>query len=629
MRVFLFILLTVEICFAQSIFGSGITLVETGTSSYVIYVSKHSTNVEEFAATELQKYINRISGVNLPIQIYNGKERKHGIFIGEELADQHGLDTLVHYPLLDGLVIKTNRENIFLAGGEGRGTLYAVYELLKEIGCRWFAPNFVFYGNAGGEYIPKLKTIILPNIDKVENPSFKYRKKYVEEGWTHTIPNMKKLIDWMAKVKMNVFSYPIDYQHWGRVKWDNVRAKLVPELRKRGIMIEVGGHGYPNFLPPEKYFKEHPGWFAEIHGKRTDDPHAVFNTSNFEALNTFKANVLEYISKHPEINILDLWPPDNARWSEDASSLAQGSPPKRQAIILNSVAKVIKEKYPHVKIEFIAYQSYIFPPENIKIDSNVIMDLCPIRRTSAYPIWDYRAEQNIPYHKALLQWFKRDVFKGDIGIYSYYCRYIWRSLPVVIPNLIAEDMQWYHSIGVSGLSSYSEPGDWFTFELTHYTIANLSWNVNISVPNLLKDYCLKRFGPASNEMEQYFKIIEQTLPMQNRVAFNNTPTSQETQNYLNNLELCRSLLKQAKQKAKLSKNNQALFLLDKLSLSLQYTELDLKIGELSMRMAGAYVKNGAAQLKQLHDKMIKLFNANLDKGIFISRGGRYYPVKNN
>ena len=629
MKNFLFVLLTVEIVFLQTMFGAGITLVDKGTSNYVIYVSEHASTLEKFGANELQKYIDQISGVKLTIRINDGAELAHGIFIGEELARVFGVNISDKYPGLDGLVIKTIKGNVVLAGGEGRGTLYAVYELLEEIGCRWYAPNFAFYDSAGGEYVPKLRTIHLPELDKVECPSFKYRKKYVEEGWTHTVENMKQMIDWMAKAKMNVFSYPIDYQHWGRVKWDNVREALAPELKKRGIMIEVGGHGYPNFLPPERYFNKHPNWFAEINGKKTADPLVVFNTSDAGALDMFVANVNEYISRHPEIDILDLWPPDNAKWSEDTQSLAQGSPPRRQAIILNAVAKAVRQKFPHVRIEFIAYQSYISPPENIQIDSSVIMDFCPIRQTSAYPIWDYRSVQNVPYNKALLQWFKRDVFKGDIGIYSYYRRYVWRSLPVVIPNIIAEDMRWYHSLGVSGLSSYSEPGDWFTYELTHYAIAKLSWDVNISVPELVKDYCFHRFGPAAREMEQYFSIIEQTLPMQNRVAFNTTPTLEESQSYMQNLEMCISLLQQAKHKAQSGKKRNVLFLLDKLSLSMEYTKLDLEIGELSMRMAGAYVENGVKRLEQLQTKMVKLFNANLDKGIFISRGGRYYPIQIN
>ncbi len=627
MKNLLFVLLALSISFFQPAFASSIRLVDKGVSSYVIYVSKHASAVETYAAHEMQKYIDRISGAAIHVKTGDGLNHGHGIYIGAEFAPLFGVKLSGDYPGLDGFVVKTINGNVLLAGSEGRGTLYAVYDLLEEIGCRWYAPDFSFYGRTGGELIPKLSSINLPRLDKVEHPSFKYRKIDVDEGWTYTIKNMKELIDWMAKARLNVFCYPMDMFHQGRVSWDSVRQALTPVLKKRGILIEVGQHGYPNFLPPEKYFKDHPDWFAEIDGRRTPDLRAVFNTSNKQALAAFTRNVLQYLAGHPEVDILDLWPPDNAEWSQDAQSLKQGSPSVRQAIILNTVARAAAKEFPRVKIEFIAYQTYITPPENTEIDSNVIMEFCPIRQTFARPIWDWSAKQNVPYHEALLKWFKRDVFKGEIGIYSYYRRYIWRSLPVVIPNFIASEMRWYHSLGVSGMRSYAEPGDWFTYELTHYAIARLSWNVNAGVQKLIEDYCLDRFGPAAQEMEQYFSIIEQTLPMQNRVAFNTTPTLDQTESYLQNLKTCAVLLEEAEQKARAADDSNATFLLGKLSLSMEYTTLDLEIGELSMRMAGAYVENGTERLEQLQSKMVELFNANLDKGIFISRGGQFYPVQ--
>ncbi len=627
MKNLLLALFTLSMSFLQPALAADIRLVDKGNSSYIIYTPKHASAVEQFAAHELQKYVNRISGVPIPVEVGDGLSRGHGIYIGAEFTPLFGLKINSDYPGLDGFVMKSMNGNILLAGSEQRGTLYAVYDLLEEIGCRWYAPGFSFYGRVGGEFVPKLANINLPHIDKVARPSFKYRKIDVDEGWTYTIKNMKELIDWMAKARLNVFCYPMDMFHQGRVEWDIVRQALIPDLKKRGILVEVGQHGYPNFLPPEKYFKEHPDWFAEIDGKRTSDLRAVFNTSNKAALDTFTQNVMKYLTDHPEVDILDLWPPDNAEWSEDAQSLKQGSPSKRQAIILNAVARAAAKDAPHVKIEFIAYQTYLSPPENTEIDSNVVMDFCPIRQTFARPIWDWSAKQNVPYHEALLKWFKRDVFKGDIGIYSYYRRYIWRSLPVVIPNLIASEMRWYHSLGVTGMRSYSEPGDWFTYELQHYVIARLSWNVDVSIPSLVKEYCADRFGAAGPEVEKYFNIIEQTLPFQNRVAFNTTPSLEQTEDYLKNLKKCAQLLEDAEQKARAESDSNAVFLLHKLSLSLEYTTLDLKIGELSMRMAGAYVENGVERLEQLHSKMVGLFDTHLDEGIFISRGGQFYPIQ--
>jgi hypothetical protein len=45
--------------------------------------------------------------------------------------------------------------------------------------------------------------------------------------------------------------FPLDYQHQRRTRWDNWRDALIPELRKRGIPVEVGGHGYQTYLPAD------------------------------------------------------------------------------------------------------------------------------------------------------------------------------------------------------------------------------------------------------------------------------------------------------------------------------------------------------------------------------------------
>src|SRR6201999_1438743 len=97
-------------------------------------------------------------------------------------------------------------------------------------------------------------------------PKFKLRKLYVEEGHSHTEENLKQLIEWMPKVGYNTLVVPMNYQGHGKVMWDNWREVLTPELQKRGITIEVGGHGYQNFLNADmeggKLFDQHSEWFG-------------------------------------------------------------------------------------------------------------------------------------------------------------------------------------------------------------------------------------------------------------------------------------------------------------------------------------------------------------------------------
>ena len=86
------------------------------------------------------------------------------------------------------------------------------------------------------------------------------------------------------------------------------RDFVTPELKKRGILIQVGQHGYQNYLPTEEYFHDHPEWFGELNGKRVPMSECVFCTSNSDVLQEFKKNVISCIKARPEINIFDLWP---------------------------------------------------------------------------------------------------------------------------------------------------------------------------------------------------------------------------------------------------------------------------------------------------------------------------------
>lgn len=75
-----------------------------------------------------------------------------------------------------------------------------------------------------------------------------------------------------------------------------------------------------------------------------------------------------------------------------------------------------------------------------------------------------------------------------------------------------------------------------------------------------------------------------------------------------------------------SADNQAKFLIGKLELSLRYAVLDLEIRGEALMIADRNPGNPAAsisRLANLYNTMRDLFNENLDKGIFISRG-RYY-----
>ena len=192
-----------------------------------IILSGDPSPTERFAAEELQKYLERISGIQLQVSTTRPAQDRD-ILVGGA-AKQENTVSAKELSLLadDGFVVRVGKNRVYLAGGNDRGTLYSVYHFLELLGCWWFAPSFDSY-EGNNEYIPDMKTIELERMKVVQQPLMKYRKKYVEEGITHNTENLISLIDWMAKNRLNIFVCPKDYQAMGTVKWDNWRETLIP-----------------------------------------------------------------------------------------------------------------------------------------------------------------------------------------------------------------------------------------------------------------------------------------------------------------------------------------------------------------------------------------------------------------
>jgi ATP-dependent helicase/DNAse subunit B len=183
-------------------------------------------------------------------------------------------------------------------------------------------------------------------------------------------------------------------------------------------------------------------------------------------------------------------------------------------------------------------------------------------------------------------------------------------------------MEYYNDIGLVGMGSYSEPGDWFTYELNHYIIARASWNVEFDMNSLLEEYFNLRYGDAGPEIKRYFWLIEETVRKGNRIVNTAVPSLEEMDVYLSNLEECEILLEKAKKLVKDNKRVQ--HLLEKLSLSLEYANLDMNIRKKSLQLARDHISGGAKELEQLYQRMTEIFNENLNEGVFISRGDMYY-----
>jgi len=577
----------------------GFLLAKDGKAEATIIIPPGSSAVQHFAASELARYLQKISGAAFIIDSGNTSYPEIKLTVNDELKEE-------------SYTIITRDHTVSIEGGSGRALLYAVYDLLSRLGCRWLTPAFYFY-QGQNEYIPHKTTLYLIPHDIRESPVFSYRKIDVEEGRSHNIQNLKQIIDWMPKLRFNTLMIPLDYGGWGRVKWDNWRKELTPELKKRGLMIEVGGHGYQNFLNAgmpaissgagkKTLFEQHPEWFGKDRNcKSSPEEYLVFNTANDAAVNYFLGNISTYLRQHPEIDIFDCWPPDGARWNECPAMAALGTPQDRQAQLVNKVDSAIRKIHPRLQLEIIAYARALQPPGKVPLNKDILIDFCPIDQSFEKQIDDPLEKNNAMYVNSLQAWRKK--FPGNIGLYSYYRKYAWRSLPVIIPHYMQHDMQWYADVPLQGICSYAEPGDWGTYELNHYVLGHLAWNPGCNVDSLIDQFCLLRYDSDWRKVKGIYTFLENTVRRYSSIPF--TPLKPAGQITQAEKELSKHI-----SEVRIMLQRSADAGLTRLLLMMTYADYDLKIQE---KIALHETKEAAGIVKDL----VSFLEKNRDQGVFV------------
>ena len=249
--------------------------------------------VVDFAASELGRYLELLSGEPLPV----GAAGLIPLVL--ELAP----DT--HLPQ-DAFTIAVAPGEIRLSSTTGRGVLYAVYALLEELGCLWVYPT------SGEEIIPRRDRLTLAVGPRTHVPAIAHRGLTLHGLYAETAEIGREMIDWMAKNRLNLIltsaDRPDEPTRAQAMHWPEVAEALLPELRRRGMILEHSEHMTHLFFPPE-LFETHPEWFAQVDGRRQCKQMCF---ANADAVAFFAERLAEYAAAHPEVQVLGTWPLDSS-----------------------------------------------------------------------------------------------------------------------------------------------------------------------------------------------------------------------------------------------------------------------------------------------------------------------------
>jgi hypothetical protein len=477
---------------------SGCELVTGGRpAAEIVWGAPDGAPAAEFAATELRSYVTELSGARLPVReadLDPDGGASAVAFVSEGGASLADVVAAAAGQLdgesPDAFALRAEDGVAVATGTTHRGTLYGAYALLEALGVRFFAPEFEFYeGHA--ERVPSASDLTL-STTAVESPGLRYRRKYVA-GPSNTPAAAAAVVDWMAKTRHNVVGL-----HGGLADIDEYEA-VCAAAERRGLLLEVGGHNFDRFLPRDEYADDHPEWFV--------DGYNVFDATREAAVETYVDNVVDAIEAHPQVDIFAAWPPDGAEWPPAVVD-AFGGVANAYASVVNRLDRALPERLPDrdVAVEAIAYSSHLQPPDPEQMYApSVVVDFAPTDRSYAKPIdvdpddvidGTGRMEPKNPFYVDRLEAW-RDRFEGTLGVYEYYRKYAWHSLPG-IPRRVAREIPAYHDLGAEALGTYAEPADWIPYELTHLAAGAMGWNPDRDPESLVEAYFDERFGPAGD-----------------------------------------------------------------------------------------------------------------------------------
>ncbi len=463
-----------------------------------------------FAAAELQRYLRKITGRADDFAIASAPKRPDGDLIvlaapNTELGPEDYRITTV---LADGRRLTT------LTGGGRVGTLYAAYDLLYRLGCRWFAPGELH------EEIPELKLDRLPDFDVTEKPSFVTRGFHAWEDRGNP-----DFLLWMARNRLN---------YWC------VEQSNHPLLHKLGIRMAGGSHDAqalflnPNAPCPDDpkrtFFQAHPDWFAFDGKQRIPGIKGEFGTnfcsSNPLAVAEFMKNFVNAIAegRYRDAQVIRFWTLDAGRWCLCEQCKALGSPTDRNLLLVNRLRQEIEAARKAGRInrpiamEFLAYADVLQPPTRpLPADfdyANCYATFYPIVRCYVHRFDDPACPRNANYAKQLAGWATDPDrhFKGQLCIGEYYNVSGYKCLPICYMHTMAHDIPLYHKLGARRFHyMHVTTANWGNKALTNYQMARQLWDVTTDCAKLWDDYFARRYGPAAPTMRAFYECLEKML----------------------------------------------------------------------------------------------------------------------
>lgn len=464
-------------------------LFNQGKSDYVIVIGTEASGSEQWAAAELQNWLQKVSGAEFQVYFDSEKLVENEIIVGYNRHAKQLLGKDVQPPddSDESFTFQNVGSKIVIWGGKQRGTMHGVMTFLeRELGCRWYTPAV--------SIAPQRDKYSFTYLHHSEAPSIRVRNDFYYEAFDPI---------WAAHNKMN--------------------GAMNDRPQPGGVEGYWAVHTFYRFMPPSEFFDKHPEYYSLIDGVRTAD-HAQLCLTNPNVLDIITRRLEDTIRQNPQYLIYSVSQNDwhNPCQCDQCQAIVQKEGSESGLIIrfVNQVAERIEKDFPDKFVGTLAYQYTRKPPKNIRPRHNVVVRLCSIECCFAHPFKS--CPENASFMDDLNGW-------ADIAPHLYIWDYVtnfshyimpYPNFRVLQPNI--QTLRDHKAIGIMEQAAYQSRGGEFA-ELRAYVIAKLLWNAECNVDSVINDFMYGYYGRSGQYVRMYFDLLHNQITPETHIHLGLTP----------------------------------------------------------------------------------------------------------